>query len=173
MQKQARHNAGVHQAIFRMSAGETNQLVAYTCNNGHQHNTGSNALEQAGPAQKGKDEHADEHDDHQKVGATAGVQCAKGAHIFDLQGQACLVGINGFMLRPVVLKDALNILHRRNSCDVAQKNHHPQYALGKVQEHGIIGQRVHKAHGPGGHYNEQANGQRHRGQNSEHHFFIR
>ena len=101
------------------------------------------------------------------------MQGAEGAHIFDLQGQACLVGINGFMLSPMVLKDALNILHRRNSCDVAQKNHHPQYALGKVQEHGIIGQRVHKAHGPGGHYDEKANGQRHRGQNSEHHFFIR
>ena len=91
-----------------MRSRKTNQLVANARNHRHQHNTGSNALEQAGPAQKGKDEHADEHDDHQKVGATAWMQGAEGAHIFDLQGQSCLVGINGFMLRPMVLENALD-----------------------------------------------------------------
>ena len=71
------------------------------------------------------------------VGATARMQSAKGAHIFDLQGQACLIGINGFMLCTMVLEYPLNILHGGNSSDIAQKYHHTQHAFSQIKQHGI------------------------------------
>ena len=156
-----------------MRTGKTDNLIADACNYRHQHYTGSNALKQAGPAQEGKNKHAYQHDNHQKVGTAARVQCAERTHIFYTQRQACLIGVNSFMLRTVILKYALNILHGGNRCNIGQKNSHTQHALSQVEHHRIFRQLVQKTHRPGRNNNKQTYSQQYGGSNSHCHFLAR
>ena len=162
----------MHQLIIVMRTGKTNNLIADARNYRHQHYAGSNTLQQAGPAQEGKNKHAYQHDNHQKVSAAARVQCAERTHIFYTQRQACLIGVNSFMLRTVILKYALNILHRGNRCNIGQENNHTQHALSQVEHHRILSQLMQKTHRPGRDNNKQTDSQQYGSTNSHRHLLA-
>ena len=162
----------MHQLIIVMRTGKTNNLIADARNYRHQHYAGSNAFQQAGPAQEGKNKHAYQHDNHQKVGTATRMQCAERTHIFYTQRQACLIGVNSFMLRTVILKDALNVLHRGNRCNIGQKNNHAQHALSQVEHHRILSQLMQKTHRPGRNNNKQTYSQQYGGSNSHRHLLA-
>ena len=162
----------MHQLIIVMCTGKTDNLIADACNHRHQHYAGSNALQQAGPAKEGKNKHAYQHDNHQKVGTAARVQRAERTHIFYTQGQSCLIGINSFVLRTMILEDALNILHRGNSRNIGQENNHTQHALSQVEHHRILSQLMQKTHRPGRDNDKQTNSQQYGGSNSHRHLLA-
>ncbi len=70
-------------------------------------------------------EHADDDHQKQKAGAASGVEASIFADIFHRQGQSGLVAGDGFMLRPVVLKDPVDLLHPGDSGHVGQEDGEP------------------------------------------------
>ena len=77
------------------------------------------------------------------------------------------------MLCAMILKDALNILHRGNRRDIGQENNHTQHALSQVKHHWILSQLVQKTHRPGRDNNKKTNSQQYGGGNSHRHFLAR
>ena len=170
MQGQTRQNGRPHPGLVHMLAGKPDDFVADACHHRHENNPAGNPFPQAGPTQEGENEDADQHDDHQEIGAAAGVQRRKGPHVFHLEHQSVFIGIDGLVFCPMVLEHPLDILLLGNGPDIGQENGQPQQPLAQVQDHGAGNPALKQLHGAGRHHHKQQNGQAHGHCNGAGHF---
>ena len=92
-------------------------------------------------------------------------------YILHRQLFACFIGVDGLMLRTMVLKHPLNVFHRRNSRYVPKKQNQPQRAFQQIEPnrigHGFMNVFSRKSW----QHNKQANSQHKRNQHRQHQLF--
>ena len=133
---------------------KANDFIRDPRDEGEQYDAAHNAHPEIWPAEKGEDKDGDEHDDEKEIRAAARMQTGLRLHIGDGQRQILFIAMDGLMLCTMVLEDAANVLHPRNSPDIPEKDDKAQNTFHQIQKEGIFRHKVKKARRPRGNRNE-------------------
>ena len=85
---------------------------------------------------KDEENAADNHNDQHKAGSAALMLLGAVPDILHIQLQAVLYAIDALMLRAMIGKDALHVLHPGNQDHIGHKNDHTDQAFHQVQPDG-------------------------------------